>query len=52
MKVLESVNENIKESNKVLNELKMIIVRLSRIIMMVNVVNILTIIVLLILIVL
>ena len=46
MKVLQEVNKNIETSNLILIDLKRIINKLSKIIMMVNIVNIATIIVL------
>ena len=45
--ILNKVNENISDSNLILIDLKRIIKKLSKIIMMVNIVNIATIIVLL-----
>ena len=44
--ILNKVNENISDSNLILIDLKRIIKKLSKIIMMVNIVNIATIIVL------
>lgn len=52
MKTLELLNENVKESNKILLDLKILLKRLSRIISFVNIVNILTIIILILLVVL
>jgi len=45
-KILQKVNENIKSSNQVLNNLQILIQRLAKIMVTVNIVNIVTLIVL------